>query len=219
MPPAVARLLPGSGINLRKFTLAAPPGRKPAFTFLLVARLLWDKGVGEYVEAARMLRAHNPNLRFQILGPVGVANRTSVTTKDVEAWQRDSSIEYLGNAEDVRPFIAAADCIVLPSYREGLPRVLLEGAAMGRPLIATDVPGCRAVVDDGSNGYLCAPRDAGALAATMAKMAQLPSDSLSLMAAAARRKVEQHFSEDIVIANYAEAVEEILGRATQSAER
>jgi glycosyltransferase involved in cell wall biosynthesis len=208
-----ARLLPGSGIDLAQFRPAsrsASPAPRP-LTFLLIARLLWDKGVGEYVEAARQVRARFPDARFQLLGFLDVPNRTAVARSDLDRWIEQGAIEYLGESDDVRPFIEAADCIVLPSYREGLPRVLLEGAAMAKPLIATDVPGCRHVVEEGRNGYLCAVRDAGALAEAMSRMIGLDPEARLAMGAAGRARVEAEFDERIMVDRYLEAIAEALG--------
>src|SRR5690606_19601731 len=130
------------GIDLDRFRPKEAPAGRP-FTFLFLGRLLWDKGIGEYVEAARRVRASRPEARFRLLGFAGAANRTAVGRGDIDTWVAEGLVDYLGAADDVRPHVAAADCIVLPSYREGLPRALLEGAAMGRPLIAADTPGCR----------------------------------------------------------------------------
>jgi glycosyltransferase involved in cell wall biosynthesis len=204
--PDQAKLLPGSGINLTEFTPApARPAGAP-FTFLLIARLLWDKGVREYVEAARLVRAEAPDSRFHLLGFLDVPNRTAVTRSEVDAWVTEGLIDYLGSSDDVRPFIAAADCVVLPSYREGLPRVLLEGSAMGRPLIASDVPGCRHVVEDGRNGFLCKVRDPASLAEAMLRMMQLPLEERLAMGDAARRKVETEFDERIAVSRYLDAL-------------
>ena len=211
--PEKAKLLPGSGINLEAFSPGSAAGGVGGFTFLLVARLLWDKGVGEYVEAARIVRAEAPDAHFQLLGFLDVPNRTAVGRSDVEAWVAEGLIEYLGEADDVRPFVAAADCVVLPSYREGLPRVLLEGAAMAKPLIATDVPGCRHVVDHDSNGYLCAVRDPRSLADAMLKMMALTPEARSAMGGAGRRKVEQEYDERIAVGRYLDAIEAALGSA------
>jgi glycosyltransferase involved in cell wall biosynthesis len=123
----------------------------------------------------------------------------------------EGAIEYLGASDDVRPFIAAADCIVLPSYREGLPRVLLEGAAMARPLIATDVPGCRQVVRDGRNGFLCAVRDPASLADAMLRMMRLTSDERRQLGAAARAMVEAEYDEQIPVGRYLDALRDALG--------
>lgn len=204
-----ARLLPGSGIDLMRFTpVAARPDAEGSLTFLLIARLLWDKGVGEYAAAARAVRARFPHARFQLLGFLDVPNRTAVARADLDSWVAEGAIEYLGESDDVRPFIEAADCIVLPSYREGLPRVLLEGAAMARPLIATDVPGCRHVVDEGRNGYLCAVRDADSLAAAMVRMIELAPAARTAMGAAGRARVEAEFDERIMVKRYLEAIAE-----------
>jgi glycosyltransferase involved in cell wall biosynthesis len=179
--------------------------------FLLIARLLRDKGIVEYVEAARLVRAAEPGARFQLLGFLDVANRTAVSRAEVDAWVAEGIVDYLGVAEDVRPYIAAADCIVLPSYREGLPRVLLEGGAMARPLIATDVPGCRQVVRDERNGFLCAVRDPGSLADAMLRMMRLPPEERQRMGAAARAMVEAEYDEQIPVRLYLDALRDALG--------
>ena len=203
-----AVLLPGSGIDLDRFAPQprSSPGDAP-FAFLMVARLLWDKGVREYVEAARLVRADHPETRFRLLGFLDVANRTAVPRSEVEAWAAEGLIDYLGDAEDVRPHLAAADCVVLPSYREGLPRVLLEAAAMGRPLIATDVPGCRHVTRDGVNGFLCAVRDPVSLARAMLRMLSLDPAGRGALGAAARAGVEADYDERIVARLYLDAIE------------
>ena len=213
-----ARLLPGSGINLTDFVPQASPAASDGeFRFLMIARLLWDKGVREYVEAARRVRAERPNARFQLLGFLDVPNRTAVSRTEVETWVAEGVIDYLGQSDDVRPFVAAADCIVLPSYREGLPRVLLEGAAMARPLIASDVPGCRHVVEHGRNGLLCEVRDSESLAETMRELLHMGDEKRMAMGVAGRRLVEEQFDEQIPINLYLEAM--ALALRDQSAER
>jgi glycosyltransferase involved in cell wall biosynthesis len=197
---AQARVIPGLGIDLDRFGPAALPAGPPIF--LLIARLLRDKGVAEFVEGARMLRLRLPGARFQLLGPIDHDNRTAITSGELAGWVEEGVVEYLGATDDVRPFIAGASAIVLPSYREGMPRALLEGAAMGRPLIAADVAGCRDVVEDGVNGYLHEVRDAASLADAMERLANLPSAQRSAMGAAARRKVQQRFSDEIVVREY-----------------
>jgi glycosyltransferase involved in cell wall biosynthesis len=158
------------------------------------------------------LRPGNPTLRFRILGFLDVENRTAIKGTTVEGWVAEGAIEFLGTSGDVRPHIAAADCVVLPSYREGTSRVLLEAAAMARPLVATDVPGCREVVDDGVTGFLCAPRDAVDLAAKLARMAALSDAERTAMGAAGRAKVMREFDQSIVIARYLEALDGLPGR-------
>ena len=206
-----ARLLAGSGVDLAHF--APRPGDRPPgpFTFLLAGRLLWQKGVGEYVEAARLVRREAPEARFQLLGFLEAANVSAVGLHHVDSWRAEGLIDYLGETDDVRPHIAAADCLVLPSYREGLPRSLLEGAAMAKPLIASDVPGCRHMVEHGVNGLLCKVRDAGALAEAMLAMLQLDDLGRAEMGAAGRRRVERDFGEERVIEAYRRALDDATG--------
>ncbi len=204
-----AALLPGSGINLDKFRPAAQAA--PASqTFLLIGRLIWDKGVREYVEAARLVKRRFPEARFQVLGFLDVENRSAISRSQMNAWVEEGLVEYLGTADDVRPAIAAASCVVLPSYREGTPRTLLEAAAMGKPIIATDVPGCRNVVDDGVNGFLCAVRDHEDLAGKLAAFLSLDEAQKMQMGLASRVKVEAEFDERIVMSRYLGAIESAI---------
>ena len=196
-----ARLVAGSGIDLMEFVPAPAPDNQE-FRFLLIARLLLDKGIAEFVDAARAVRARHPHARFQLLGGSGADNPSAVPAADVEQWVGESIVEWLGAKDDVRPNIAAADCVVLPSYREGLPRSLLEGAAMGRPLIASDVPGCRDVIDDGVSGLLCEVRSARSLEAAMERMITMTPTARAAMGAAGRRKVETEFDQKLVVEAY-----------------
>jgi glycosyltransferase involved in cell wall biosynthesis len=208
--PERARLLHGEGVDLEQF--AFTPLREGAeFRFVLIGRLLWDKGVGEYVEAARQLRERYPRARFQLLGPVGVDNPSAITRDEVATWEREGVIEYLGEAHDVRPFIADADCVVLPSYREGVPRTLMEASAMGRPIVATDVPGCREVVADGVNGLLCEVRNAASLAGSLARMLDMSDTERRAMAERGRQKVATEFDERVVVETYKDLVRKITG--------
>lgn len=213
-----ARLLPGSGLDLSFFKPQEGIAREDQeVRFLLVARLLWDKGIREYVEAAQSVRQAYPHTRFQILGFADVENRTAVPRTEIDRWAAEGVIEYLGHSDDVRPFIAAADCVVLPSYREGLPRILLEAGAMGKPLIATDVPGCRHVVADGENGFLCTVRSAKSLAEAMTRMIELSPPQRRALGASARQRVELNFDEKIVIERYLAAVQEAIGNPAREA--
>jgi glycosyltransferase involved in cell wall biosynthesis len=208
--PERARLLHGEGVDLEDFAFGPLPERN-AFAFVLIGRLLWDKGVGEYVEAARQLRARYPQARFKLLGPVGVDNPSAITREEVAAWEREGVIEYLGETADVRPFIADADCVVLPSYREGVPRTLMEASAMGRPIVATNVPGCREVVADGENGLLCAARDAASLTAALSKMLDMEPIARAAMAQRGRKKIEKEFDERVVVQRYRDLIQDITG--------
>jgi glycosyltransferase involved in cell wall biosynthesis len=199
------QLLPGSGVDLQQFASVALP--QGPVTFLFIGRILGDKGVRELAEAARGLSREH--LEVQLLGPIDEGNRTSIPRTELESWVRDGVIEYLGAADDVRPFVAKATAVVLPSYREGLPRSLLEAGAMGRPLIATDVPGCRDVVDDGVNGFLCAVRDSASLEQCKRRFAALTVEERAAMGSQSRRKIETKFSEEVVIGAYLDALRKL----------
>jgi glycosyltransferase involved in cell wall biosynthesis len=201
-----ARLLPGDGINLTRFAAAAMPSPDEPPVFLMIARLLRDKGVIEFVEAARQIKAHRPDIRFQLLGAVGAENRTAIDATTVRRWVDDGIVEYPGTTPDVRPHIAAATCVVLPSYREGAPRTLIEAAAMARPLIATDVPGCRAVIDREVSGFFCEARSADSLAVAIQRFLELPHEARHAMGSAGRAKMEREFDEAIVVAAYRDAI-------------
>jgi len=201
--PDVAALVPGSGIDLKKYAASDVPERKGAFRFLLVARMLGDKGIFEYVEAARQLRSRWPEAEFCLLGFLDVNNPVAISRAQMDAWVSMGFVRYLGETDDIRPYIADADCVVLPSYREGTPRSLLEAAAMARPIITTDAVGCREVVDDGVNGYLCRPKDSVDLAEKMEAMLSLPAAARRSMGLRGREKVEREFDEAIVIGRYA----------------
>lgn len=198
---AQVRRVAGSGIDLDRFAVApAPANPKPVFLF--VGRLLWDKGIREFIAAAKRVRERGLEAEFRIVGECGVDNPTAVTVSDIARWTADGTIDYLGPTDDVRGAIARCDCLVLPSYREGLPRSLLEGAAMGRPLIASDVPGCRDVVEHGATGLLCAPRSEHALADAIGQMLSLSPAKRRAMGLGGRAKVEREFAATRVVAAY-----------------
>jgi glycosyltransferase involved in cell wall biosynthesis len=213
---AQTALLPGSGVDLQKFRPAPLPclqSTRPTqsadhrrFVFLLVARMLKDKGVEEYVQAARWLKARHPQVECALLGFVDGDNPTAISAAQMQAWVSEDVVSYWGTSTDVRVQLAQADCVVLPSYREGTPRTLLEAGAMGRPLVATDVPGCREVVRHGINGLLCAPRDAQSLAEQMAAMLNMTDASLQKMGEASRQWVQTYFDQQIVIDRYRQAL-------------
>ena len=206
-----AALLPGSGIDTRRYAPDSKPRADDGrFAFLLVARLLRDKGVEEYVAAARLVRVAYPDARFQLLGSLEALNRTAIPRAEVDAWVAEGVVEYLGHADDVRPAMRAADCIVLPSYREGMPRALLEGAALGKPLIATDVPGCTEIARAGRNALLCEVRDAGSLAEAMRAMLAMTPDARAAMGREGRAIAEREFGEEIVTDRYVAALDRAL---------
>lgn len=205
--PAQASLLPGSGIDLEQFAEAPFPCAGGPTRFLMIARLIRDKGVFEYIEAARKLRTEGVAAEFHLLGPLGAENRTAIDAGQLREWQAEGIIEYHGTTEDVRPFITDAHCVVLPSYREGAPRTLIEGAALGRPAVASDVTGCNSVVEEGVTGLLCNVRDALDLAEKLRDFAALTREAQAAMGGAARSRMEREFSVDVVIQAYRDAID------------
>lgn len=201
-----ARLLPGSGIDLDHFTPAPYPSDETAPVFLMISRLLRDKGVVEFVEAARQVKAKLPEARFQLLGAVAAENRSAIDAVTLQGWVDEGLVEYLGTTDDVRPHIARASCVVLPSYREGAPRTLIEAAAMARPTITTDVPGCRSVIEAEVTGFLCAPKDATSLAESCARFMSLSREARSSMGLAGRRRMEQEYDQGIIVEQYRGAI-------------
>jgi glycosyltransferase involved in cell wall biosynthesis len=202
-----AERIPGSGVDLDRFrpSTAARTRDRP-FRFLFMGRLLRDKGVVEYVEAARRVRSRWPQVEFAILGFAGSDNRSAVPIAEVERWRDEKLVTYLGETADVRPYLEGSDCVVLPSYREGLPRSLLEAAAMAKPMIATDVPGCRDVVVDGKNGFLCEARSAESLASAMVAMLSLEPGEREVMGRRARLLVERECDQALVVKAYLKAL-------------
>lgn len=183
--------VPGSGVDLSHYAQQPVPDGPPIF--LMIARLLRNKGLLEFVEAARIVRAVYPEVRCRLLGPLD-ANPAAISRATIETWQAEGVIEYCGETRDVRPHLAAASVFVLPSwYREGLPRTLLEAMSVGRAVITTDMPGCREPVEEGRNGYLVPSRDGAALAQAMLHFARDPGLAAA-MGAAARRTAEDRFA-------------------------
>jgi glycosyltransferase involved in cell wall biosynthesis len=199
--PKKALLLPGSGVDLQRFYFTPLRVAEEKFRFLLVARMLWDKGIGEFIEAARLLRQKH-KVEFFLLGSSDALNPAAIPYVKIEQWVKEGIIEYTAQVEDVRPHLIQSDCVVLPSYREGAPRSLLEAAAMGRPIITTDTAGCRDVVVDNETGLLCRVRDAIDLSEKLEIMLLLPEDQREKMGRKARERIEKVFDETIVLDRY-----------------
>jgi glycosyltransferase involved in cell wall biosynthesis len=205
--PGQGRVIPGSGINVEYFKPNPDPSAADtSLRFLFFGRLILHKGIREFIDAAKMLRAILPNARFQLLGNPDAGNPTSVSDTELQSWIVDGIVEHLGEHRDVRPYIQQADVVVLPTYREGMSRALLEGAAMGKPLIGSDVAGSRELIDEGLTGFLCRARDAHSLADAMERMGGLPTERLAEMGRAARAKVEREFSDEVVVRAYLDAL-------------
>lgn len=206
----VTEVLPGSGIDLNHFhPLPLPALDRRCFRFLLISRMLKDKGIEEYAAAARLVRQHVPSVEFQLLGGIDPANPNAIPAERIREWEAAGLVRYLDKVDDVRPYLGEADCIVLPSYREGVPHSLLEAAATGRPIIATDVAGCKDIVDDNGNGFLCRVKNVADLADKMIRMATLPPEQRMRMGETGRAKVVREFDEAIVVRRYLKAILQI----------
>lgn len=210
------KLIPGSGIDYEKFSpIEITKEDQSGMTFLYIGRLLKDKGVPEFIEAARIIRKKYPNVTFRIVGPVWKQNMKSkmISEEQLNGWINEGLIEYAGEKTDVRDEIAHCDCLVLPSHREGMSNVLLEAASMEKPTIASNVPGCREIIEDGITGLLCKVKDSEDLAVKMEEMIGLTSEKRAEMGKKARRKVIREFDKQIVIDSYIHEIENLLVRA------
>jgi glycosyltransferase involved in cell wall biosynthesis len=208
VPAGAVDILPGSGIDLTRFTPLAFK-RNKKFTFLLISRLITDKGVMEYIDAVKQLKTSGIEANFQILGAKDPQHKRGIQESVIQQWIDSGTIEYLGTTDDVRTFISKADCIVLPSYREGTPRTLLEAASSAKPIIATNVPGCNNVVEDQVNGLLCRIKDAGDLADKMRTMTDMPDDKLREFGTNGRARMEAQYDERLVIQKYFDALDQL----------
>ena len=203
----IAVRIPGSGIDTKRFVAGKfEKNKREPFRFILIARLLWDKGVGEYVEAARKIKSRHADVEVQLLGFLDVKNRTAISRDQVDQWESEGVLTYMGSTDNVMPYIDQADCVVLPSYREGVPRILLEAASMSKPVIATDAVGCRDAVDDGVTGYVAKVKDSSDLADKMEKMLLLSESERMEMGRRGRIKMEREFDESFVIDTYVDAI-------------
>ena len=203
-------MIPGEGIDTEYFNSADhKPQKNPSkIKFLLIARMLFDKGVREYVEASDILRVEFPNAEFGLLGYLDVENPTAISKKQMKKWEMNNNVVFYGSSDNVKKFIQNSDCIVLPSYREGVSMVLMEAASMKKPLIASNVPGCNDLIDDGINGYLCQKKDSYDLAEKMKLMLNLTNKKREKMGLSGRAKMIESFDEEIVIKKYLSVIKE-----------
>lgn len=221
--PEKTFLLPGEGVDPDIFAPSpetaaneTPPGQatleeappEGQVTYLLIGRLIAHKGIYEFVRAAETLKKQGLSVQCQILGFLDEHNPVAIPKTRIDQWTAEKTVTYLGHTDDVAPYIRKADCIVLPSYREGMPLSLLEGASMGKALIATDTPGCRAAVADGINGYLCRVKDAADLADKMARYYHLPPEAKRMLGREGRTLVLQKFTRDIIATIYLEKIKQ-----------
>jgi len=199
---ALAERIPGSGVDVDKFRPVDTKCNNGNFVFLLVARMLWDKGIGELIDAMKILKPEYPYIECQLLGFLDQGNPSAIPGETLMQWEQEGVSKYLGSTDNVLEYMINADCIVLPSYREGVPRCLLEGASLAKPIITTDAVGCRDVVNDGVNGFLCRIKDSIDLADKMKKMINMSAEEIGTMGSNGRKKMVAEFDEQTVIDRY-----------------
>jgi len=210
--PDQAVLIPGSGVDVAAFTPAPEPEGDPLV--VLPARLLWDKGLREFVDAARILRAEGSQARFALVGGLDEGNPSGIAEADIRSWVQEGVVEWWGASDDMPSVYQAAHVVALPSYREGLPKVVIEASACGLPVVTTDAPGCRDAVVGGETGYLVPVRDPQALAARIRTL--LESRELrQRMGEAGRRLVVEHFSTERVVEATLKVYDELLARTSR----
>ncbi len=201
----------GCGINTLHFQPKEPKSiHLDKVIFCFIGRFLYDKGICEFVEAAHIVKKLQPNSEFWLVGEIDYGNPSAINENELQAWIDEKIIIYKGMVADVRPLIREADCVVLPSYREAIPRVIQEAMAMQRCVISTDVAGCREAVEHGANGYLVEVRNAQSLADAMIKIIQLSPKERRAMALKSRKKVETEFDERIIAQQFLEVIQAIL---------
>jgi glycosyltransferase involved in cell wall biosynthesis len=209
----IAERIPGSGIDYKKFSpIILKEKDSDTFIFLFVGRLIKDKGIFEYINAARIIKKKFPDTIFNVMGPFWTQNlkKNTITHKQLKNWIDEGVIDYLGEKKDIRKFIAEADCIVLPSYREGTSNTLLEAASMEKPTITTNTTGCKEIVSDNETGFLCHVKDELDLANKMEKMILLSAEERKEMGKKARQKIIKEFDKQIVIEAYLRAIKDAI---------
>lgn len=201
-------LVAGSGIDTGVFKPNETYTENKDFTFIMIARLVRDKGIMEYIEAIKILKEKYSNIHFKLLGDLYLDNPTAINKEELNGWIDNNIIEYLGHSDDVKSEILKVDCVVLPSYREGLSRVLLEAGSLGKPMITTDAPGCNDLVEHGINGFLCGVKNSIDLAEQMEKMITISFEERKKMGIHSRKKIVTHFDEKLVIDKYINHIRE-----------
>lgn len=212
-PGKKAAMIMGSGIDTQYYSPDYCADKQPKEahfpTFIMIARLLMDKGVYEYAETAKTIKSKYPNARFLLLGDIDEDSHATINPSDLAEWKQQGYIQHLGFVKETRPFICEADAVVLPSYREGIPRVILEGLSMGKPCITTDAPGCRQTVTDGVNGFICKTADAASLTAACQKFIELNLEQRTEMGLSARNTALNTFDLKIIAEKYLFTVKEL----------
>lgn len=205
-----AELLPGSGVNLKQFIFQEYPKESDPIKFVFIGRVMKNKGIEEYLEAARNIKVRYPNVQFEIVGFCEEAYEEKLAK-----YEEEGIITYKGKQQDVRPFIKGAHATILPSYHEGLSNVLLESAAMGRPVLASNIPGCREAFDEGVTGMGFQPRNTSDLVETIVKFIETPHENKIKMGTEGRRKIESSFSRSLVVNKYCIEIENIEEQSSE----
>ena len=200
----------GCGVNTNYYRPLANGRKNGKRVFLFIGRLLYDKGIVEFVEAAKILKSKIKNTEFWVVGELDSGNPSAIDKEQLVEWINKKDIHYCGTTKDIRGYVKQTDVVVLPSYREGLPKVILEGMAMGKPIITTDTAGCRETVEEDVNGYLVPVKDAKQLANAMMKMALQSGEDLERMGNASREKTLEIFDDKIIANQFMEISDEIL---------
>lgn len=206
-----AAIIRGSGVDLGKYSFSPLPDGVPIM--MLAARLLGDKGVREFVKAARCVTARIPSVRFCLVGSIDLDNPSSITPSELDEWSREGVVELWGHQAEMHKILSRATIVVLPSYREGLPKVLIEAAACGRPVITTDVPGCRDAIVENETGVLVPPRNSTAIAEAIIKLLS-NREKCATMGRAARRLAEREFDVEKVVAHHLSIYEDLVANAS-----
>ncbi len=205
-----SRVIKGSGVNTNFFRPLKGNVDNRKFIFLFVGRLLYDKGIVEFIQASKQVRQIIKNAECWVVGELNSKNPSNIPKRELLQWVENRYIRYWGATNDIRDFIKKADVMVLPSYREGMPRAVLEAMSMGKPIITTDTAGCRESIAHDKNGYLVPVKDHLALAEAMVKIYSLDQDKLEQMGKESRTKVLKEFDEKIINQRYLELAEEIF---------
>ena len=196
-------LIPGSGIDLKKYNILKKKINKKNINFLFIGRLIKDKGILEFIEVAKEIKKKEKlDITFSVIGSIDSQNSSSITYEEYLNFKNMKILNFLGKKKNIKKYLSKTDCIVLPSYREGLPRVLLESSAMSLPAITTNVPGCRDVVKDGYNGFLCKARNKNSLLKAIYRFLNLSYKKRLIMGKNSRKKAEKYFNEKIVFERY-----------------
>ena len=198
-----ASVLPSEGVDTDYFAKDEKAGRTPQFNFLFAGRLIAEKGIKEFVKAAKMIKQKQTEIQFNVLGFINNNSPHAISKKQMESWHQEGLINFLGATSNIKSYLDCMDCVVLPTYyREGVPRILLEASSMEIPIITTDNVGCREVIDHGVNGYVCQPKNVESLAYWMQKMMDLNEKERDSMGIQGRKIVKNLYDESIIIAKY-----------------